>query len=70
MSNMKMKVSCSIEKEVLDRLENYLSRKKKILGTKASKSSIIELALANELIRLNKDLDQHQIDKRGLSVVP
>ena len=65
---MKLRVNYSIEKTVLKRLEEYLKKRKEILGGKISRSSIVESALAEKLIILDAELEQQKPDKKSISV--
>jgi len=55
---MKSKVNYTIEQEVVDRLEAYVKERLKILGSKKSRSSIVEEALSEHLVKLNRELNE------------
>lgn len=46
----------TINTDLLDRLDRYVQRRKKIMGAAPSKSSIVEEAVAKHLIHLEEEL--------------
>jgi len=65
---MKSKRCFSIEQEVINRLEEYIKKRKGIFGGKISRSSIVETALAKELVNLDAELERQRPNKKSLSV--
>jgi len=66
---MKVRINWTIEKTVVENLENYVGERFKILGSKKSRSSIVEEALSEHLIKLNRELNEMKgKSKRDASV--
>lgn len=54
----KVRISVSIERDLIARLDEYVKNRFELTGCKVSKSSIVEQALSEDLIGLNIKLDE------------
>ena len=62
---MKRRVNYTIDGDLLDRLEKYIERRAKKMGSCPSRSSIVGAGLAKQLLELERELGEY----RDLAIV-